>query len=211
MSHGQKIIVDLDFAELMDEDEIRSLVQQLSYCYGANKRAAVPANLIFTNMDGVMGSALRQQVMGLGNWIVTKAAGSYLDHFKDSKDCLVYLTADSSCELTELDPSKAYIVGGLVDRNRHKGACFAKAQSQGVATARLPIGDYVQLASSSVMCTNHVVEMLVKWLEVRDWEAAFKAVVPMRKRKGGHAVASEGDCGRPGNKSNDAERGASQE
>lgn len=43
---------------------------------------------------------------------------------------LVYLTPDSHNIVENLDPAKAYIVGGLVDRNRHKGVCFEKAVSQ---------------------------------------------------------------------------------
>ena len=128
---------------------------------------------------------LHRQTTGLDNWMVTLTEKSYMEHFdtNQAKDHLVYLTADSSHELEELEADKVYIVGGLVDRNRHKGVCFEKAQSQGIATARLPIGEYMKLASSQVMCTNHVVEILVRWLELRDWEAAFKAVIPTRKRK----------------------------
>lgn len=40
---------------------------------------------------------------------------------------LVYLTADSPDTITQLEKSKVYILGGLVDRNAHKGLCFKKA------------------------------------------------------------------------------------
>lgn len=42
----------------------------------------------------------------------------------------MYLTADAEEELTTVDPSKVYIIGAFVDRNRHKNACFEKATQQ---------------------------------------------------------------------------------
>ena len=180
---GQRIIIDLEFPDLMHLGELRSMGQQVTYCYAANSKASTPAHLILSGINGKMKESLEKQVNGYANWLVTMTEKTYLEHFEDSKDDLVYLTADSPNELDVLDPGKAYIVGGIVDRNRHKGLCFNKAEAQGIATARLPLGEHIKLASSSVMCTNHVVEIMLKWLELRDWEAAFKAVIPTRKRK----------------------------
>lgn len=121
----------------------------------------------------------------------------------------------------QLDPEAIYIVGGIVDRNRHKLLCYNKAEEQvhaglglqlntgaccaqlacqtagqkagrqpralacsrgfvtpplsllhrtpvqGIAHARLPIGEYVRLASSQVMTTNHIIHILLHWLELR--------------------------------------------
>ncbi|MCJ1291537.1 tRNA methyltransferase 10 [Xylographa carneopallida] len=95
----------------------------------------------------------------------------------------VYLTSDSPETLTELKSYSTYIIGGIVDRNRHKGICYKRAMDRGMKTARLPIGEYMAMASRFVLATNHVSEIMVKWLELGDWGEAFLKVVP--KRKGG--------------------------
>ena len=96
---------------------------------------------------------------------------------------VIYLTSDSPNTLTELRPYSTYIVGGIVDRNRHKGICYKRAMERGFKTAKLPIGDYMQMASRFVLATNHVVEIMLRWLELGDWGKAFLQVMP--KRKGG--------------------------
>ncbi|KAI4260924.1 MAG: hypothetical protein LQ352_000079 [Teloschistes flavicans] len=96
---------------------------------------------------------------------------------------VVYLTSDSPDILTELKPYTTYVIGGLVDKNRHKGICYKRAMDHGVKTARLPIGDYMKMASRFVLATNHVVEIMLRWLELGDWGKAFLEVMP--KRKGG--------------------------
>ncbi|KAI4127617.1 MAG: hypothetical protein LQ338_003112 [Usnochroma carphineum] len=96
---------------------------------------------------------------------------------------VVYLTSDSPDTLTELKPYSTYIIGGLVDKNRHKGICYKRAMDRGLKTAKLPIGDYMKMSSRFVLATNHVVEIMLQWLEVGDWAKAFLQIMP--KRKGG--------------------------
>ncbi|TQV98233.1 tRNA m(1)G methyltransferase domain-containing protein [Cordyceps javanica] len=96
---------------------------------------------------------------------------------------VVYLSSDSPYTLSRLEPGTTYVVGGLVDKNREKGLCYRRARERGIRTARLPIGEYMVMHSRQVLATNHVVDIMLKWLEHEDWGKAFLSVIP--KRKGG--------------------------
>ena len=67
---------------------------------------------------------------------------------------VLHSAADSPNELGDLDPGKAYIIGGIVDRNRHKHLCAGKAAEQGIATARLPVSQFFKLSASAVLTVN---------------------------------------------------------
>lgn len=70
---------------------------------------------------------------------------------------LVYLSADSEEELETLSPEEIYIIGGIVDHNRHKMLCQNKAEKMGIRTARLPIGKYIEnLPTRKVLTVNQV-------------------------------------------------------
>ncbi|KAG6868748.1 hypothetical protein C0993_011017 [Termitomyces sp. T159_Od127] len=116
---------------------------------------------------------------------------------------IVYLTADSEEELNELKPEETYIIGGICDHNRYKvglffkhhetsisvlnptltqNLCLNKAKLSGIRTARLPIGRYLaSLPTRKVLTVNQVFEILLKWVETRNWEEALYAVIPKRK------------------------------
>ncbi|RDW73899.1 hypothetical protein BP5796_07341 [Coleophoma crateriformis] len=94
---------------------------------------------------------------------------------------IVYLTADSPNTIDRLSPYTSYIIGGIVDKNRHKGLCYKRACERGIPTAKLPIGEYMTMQSRTVLTVNHVVEIMLKWLEKGDWGEAFLSVIPKRK------------------------------
>ncbi|KAJ1428640.1 tRNA methyltransferase TRM10-type domain [Sesbania bispinosa] len=52
-----------------------------------------------------------------------------------------------------------------------------KAQEQGIQTAKLPIASFMKMSSSQVLTVNQVVEILLKFLETRDWKTSFFAVI----------------------------------
>ena len=63
------------------------------------------------------------------NWAVEFTPNDYLNHLSNfKKSDIVYLTADSPNVLENLDPSKAYVIGGIVDRNRYLNLTFNKAK-----------------------------------------------------------------------------------
>ena len=77
---------------------------------------------------------------------------------------IVYLSADSDRELSDLlDPRTTLVVGGLVDRNRHRGAAASRAASLGMETARLPLktlGKAV-LSSSGVLTVDQTFALVL--------------------------------------------------
>ncbi|XP_022892282.1 tRNA (guanine(9)-N1)-methyltransferase [Olea europaea var. sylvestris] len=188
-SNGQNVVIDLEFMHLMNSSELNSLVQQIMYCYAENSRCASPAHLWLTSCVGEMQNHL-QRLPGYDKWVIEKEDRSYIEAFQDQKEKLVYLTADSENVLNELDPKALYIIGGLVDRNRWKGITMKKAEEQGIQTAKLPIGDYLKMSSSQVLTVNQVVEIILKFLEAKDWKNSFFRVIPQRKR----CDADLGDC-----------------
>ncbi|KAI5863891.1 tRNA-methyltransferase-domain-containing protein [Durotheca rogersii] len=99
----------------------------------------------------------------------------------DVDKSIVYLTADSPYTLDRLEPNTCYVIGGLIDKNREKGLCYKIARQKKVRTAKLPIGEFMVMQSRHVLATNHVMEIILRWLETGDWGAAFMKVIPTRK------------------------------
>lgn len=118
---------------------------------------------------------------------------------KTTRESVIYLTADSDEELMELKEGETYVIGGICDHNRYtvrqtcilnghdmtdgyvQRLCLNKAVESGIRTAKLPIGRFLSLTTRKILTVNQAFEILVKWVETRDWEKALYTVIPKRK------------------------------
>ncbi|KAM9237367.1 tRNA methyltransferase 10 homolog A isoform 2-T3 [Dugong dugon] len=116
-------------------------------------------------------------------WVNWKDIHIKPEHYSEliKKEDLIYLTSDSPNVLKELDESKAYVIGGLVDHNHHKGITYKQASDYGIEHAQLPLGNFVKMNSRKVLAVNHVFEIILEYLETRDWREAFFTILPQRK------------------------------
>ncbi|BFZ59268.1 tRNA (guanine(9)-N(1))-methyltransferase [Saitoella coloradoensis] len=177
------IIIDCSFDDKMTDKEVVSLCSQLTRCYSDNRKAKHPVRLSMTSVDKRLGDRMhtvfRDQHKNWKDVKVTSEPYELPPQEQRANGNLVYLTADSETTITELDENKSYIIGGIVDRNRYKSLCFDKAKGQGIPTAKLPIG---RLQASKVLTVNQVLEIMLKAIELKDWDRACKEVIPQRKQ-----------------------------
>ncbi|KAK2759820.1 tRNA (guanine(9)-N(1))-methyltransferase [Arachnomyces sp. PD_36] len=203
-------VIDCGYDGLMLDKERKSLGSQLTRSYSDNTKAPYGAHITISSFNGLLKERFDGVLSGHHeNWKgVTFMQEDYMAAIEVAKSQMsgakggqmagvfagkegkaeeegevVYLTSDSPDTLTELKPYSTYIIGGIVDKNRHKGICYKSAMDNGLKTAKLPIGEYMKMNSRFVLATNHVVEIMLKWLELGDWGEAFVRVMP--KRKGG--------------------------
>ncbi|XP_068164053.1 tRNA methyltransferase 10 homolog A [Antennarius striatus] len=184
-----RLLVDCSFDSLMAMKDVWKLHKQIQRCYAENRRAACPVQLSLTSLGGQLKQSMDVKDQGWVNW---KDISITAQHYSEvaPREELVYLTSESPNVLEELDQTKAYVIGGLVDHNHHKGITFEKAKELGIAHAQLPLSSFVKMNSRKVLAVNHVFEIILSYLEKGSWQEAFFTVLP--QRKGAVAVPQNG-------------------
>ena len=126
-----------------------------------------------------------QKMSGFSQWAVNLSKSKLEDsEYMSRNSDLIYLSADAEedLDLNDLHKDNALIIGGLVDRNRHKGLTERKAKSLGIRTAKLPIAQFIEMSFSQVLTVNQVVDIVASAFSDRSWEQAIRKVIPQRKK-----------------------------
>ncbi|KAG6617325.1 tRNA (guanine-N(1)-)-methyltransferase [Phytophthora cinnamomi] len=179
-SANQRIAIDLGFDSIMNDKEIRSLANQLKLSYGAIKQMPDPFQLLLCNPSEQLEHSLER--FGASNWHIQwrRGADSVAEHF--SPEELVYLSPDSPNVLEKMDPTKIYVIGGIVDKSRKKGATLDAATDAGITTVRLPIQENIPERLDHILNVNTVVDVLINFRELGDWSRTLEIALPQRKR-----------------------------
>ncbi|KAI0212383.1 RNA (guanine-9-)-methyltransferase domain-containing protein 1 [Lamellibrachia satsuma] len=183
MMFGQTLVFDFAFEEHMKERELINLADQMNTCHGSNKIAKEPFHFHFCNVPphSSFQKRLYTSLPGLENLPISVSSENYLDIYPPEK--LVYLTPDSNNVLGRYNHDDIYIIGGLVDKSVVKPFTFAKAKSEKIRTAKLPLDQYlIWTQGTKNLALNHVVNILHNVKETGDWEKAFSHI-PKRKTR----------------------------
>ncbi|KAF2751674.1 hypothetical protein M011DRAFT_463186 [Sporormia fimetaria CBS 119925] len=224
------IIFDCDFEDLMHDSEMKSLGLQITRSYSDNRKAKFQTHLAVSSFGGKMkerfdgilakqytswkdvrffsedfvevAEKAKEWMSGPRGGAVAGALSEDAEVKDEEEGEIVYLSSESDVTLDRLKPNSTYIIGGLVDHNRYKGHCYKRAVDRGIKTAKLPIGEFLRMKDRKVLVTNHVLEIMLKWLEFGDWGKAFIEVLP--KRKGG-VLKSEAESAQEADEGEEAE------
>ncbi|KAM7405989.1 hypothetical protein PAMP_000396 [Pampus punctatissimus] len=193
MMFGQPLVFDMSYDSNMSRRETENTVSQLMKVEGWNRRATEPYHLHFCNLqpDGAYKNELLRQY-GKETWdrlLITSTDRQHVDVFP--RESLVYLTADSPNVLRTFDHSKVYIIGALVDRSIQSGLSLANAKRLKLATARLPLDEFLHWECGAKNLTlDQMICIMLTLKETGKWEEALK-FVPTRKHDGFHPQKPE--------------------
>lgn len=195
-----RIVIDMDFEDLMTDNELSKSCQQVARIYSANRHSENPCQLYVTSLKGKVRDKFLKTNTGCEKWDINRSELDYTELFSeelakakrpsDTRGLprLVYLSGDSDETLGSVeelvdDEQRVFVIGGLVDHNRHKNLCQKRAQERGVYTAKLPIKEHVSMNQRHILSTVAVFEILLRVLgNKQGWPEALAEAIPKRKQ-----------------------------
>ena len=180
---GLRVALDLSYSEHMNPKEHKSLSRQVARCWGLNRRAALPISLHLTGLARCPRACLPVDE-ATGSEVVSKWKVHRLDEDVSAAfqhDELVFLSPDADEPLLALDPSKVYVIGGLVDTSVIKRASYGKASGLGARAVRLPLAEHAPVAHARLPLTlTSVLDILLTVHAGGTWGDAVKHAVAPR-------------------------------
>ncbi|KAL1138108.1 hypothetical protein AAG570_009800 [Ranatra chinensis] len=185
MQFGQDLVVDCSYTSHMTIKEASNCAKQMMMMFAENRIHDDPFNMHFCSAvrdDNVMSRLFKFiPTMYDASFPMNITPKSHLDLFP--KERLVYLTPHCREELRTYSHHDVYIIGAMVDKANNEPLSLAKAKSQGLRMAKLPLDRYLAWGMGSKSLTlNQVLAILLDMKSNGgDWEAALRKNVPQRK------------------------------
>uniref|UniRef100_A0ACB8FHE2 Uncharacterized protein n=1 Tax=Sphaerodactylus townsendi TaxID=933632 RepID=A0ACB8FHE2_9SAUR len=185
MIFGHPLVFDMAYENYMSPREMENAVKQMMESEGINRKAMDPFHLHYCNLktDGPYHKMfIKRYGEAWDKLFVTVTEKSHVEVFP--QDQLVYLTADSPNIMKTFEHDKIYIIGSLVDKSIQKGISLAQAKRLNLATARLPLDQYLEWEEGAKNLTlDQMMAILTTLRDTGDWMKALQ-FVPKRKHSG---------------------------
>ncbi|KAL1526662.1 hypothetical protein AB1Y20_015366 [Prymnesium parvum] len=171
--------IDLNYGSMMNMKEQEFMAQQMQKSYGANRNSAKPLDLYFS------GVRLAKEFHPT---TVHPHHESWECKFVDlpafeawQRDELIMLSPDAKHPLLYLDPTKVYVIAGLIDRSVIKNCSLTRAQQAGVPALRLPLREFAQVSNvHPIMDLVTMVKILCEKNSGASWAESFALHIPER-------------------------------
>eukprot|EP00941_MAST-03F_sp_MAST-3F-sp1_P006128 g6128.t1 len=201
-----RLVIDCTFDDIANHSpqEMRSLGNQIRFLYGDARRCIKPSKIF---VCGKFGSGYDPNAIHVRRPKKKSFQGgkSHLDLISDKEIFLkseksieeleicsnpsqvIYLSPNAPQVLSEVDSSKTYIMGGIIDRTIKKECSLKRAKELGFETARLPIRHAIGKKIETVLNLNIVGRILLLCNEnggdKKSLYSAIKKCIPIRVKK----------------------------
>ena len=184
-----KIIFDLNYNNMMNSNELKSLVFQIALSYGINKKNKNKIAFYLSNYSNENNNIVSLfEKIGANSWEINYSEKNFyeIEELLNLNKKFIYLSPESEYDLEEVNDNYIFVIGGLIDKTIIKNKSLERAinienkKIIDIETRRLPLKKYIGNIFKTALNINTVVEILSNYLDSKDWKNSILKVLPLR-------------------------------
>ena len=184
-----KIIFDLNYNNMMNSNELKSLVFQIALSYGINKKNKNKIAFYLSNYSNANNNIVSLfEKIGANSWEINYSEKNFyeIEELLNLNKKFIYLSPESEYDLEEVNDNYIFVIGGLIDKTIIKNKSLERAinienkKIIDIETRRLPLKKYIGNIFKTELNINTVVEILSNYLDSKDWKNSILKVLPLR-------------------------------
>ena len=184
-----KIIFDLNYNNMMNYNELKSLVFQIALSYGINKKNKNKIAFYLSNYSNENNNIVSLfEKIGANSWEINYSEKNFyeIEELLNLNKKFIYLSPESEYDLEEVNDNYIFVIGGLIDKTIIKNKSLERAinienkKIIDIETRRLPLKKYIGNIFKTALNINTVVEILSNYLDSKDWKSSILKVLPLR-------------------------------